>query len=308
MTLTVLAERGCLPVGIDRDRNAVVLRPLMDLPFQEAKYLYTLRANDNRASYTWPVARFIDEAAALPPGPATGLIGHVSRCGSTLLTNLLALRRGTLVLKEPGFLAPTEPELLRALLDYCGSVARIHGRELVVKPASWTSPALFAATATGPQRWLLLWRDPFAVVSSLLAAAPNWASRTELTNRVCDNRTEFYAAVWSAIVTAFTSGTGQDERRLRFLDYETLVVDKGRALVALQTWFGLGDADEVPSGFEAEQGRYSKASDATGFDPAGAHHRPPLTPADAAAVSRETKDAMAALRTTPDELHLLGPA
>lgn len=297
-TLPSLAARGFLPVTVDAERRTLVLAPLADLPFREATYARTLAAHGDRQASVVPVTAFVRHAAQLPPSSPAGVVSHVGRCGSTLLANLLALRPGTLVLKEPGFLNAAPPELLRALMTYCRAAASAAGRELVVKSTSWSSPALLAAAEPDDARWLLLWRDPVEVVRSALASPPPWADSDAAATAavVLDGPTTRpavrYARQWDAIARAFL----RTDLPVRFLEYARLAAGKGTALRAVQRWLALRDADTVPDAFATEADRYSKAADGTRFDPSARHHRPDLTPADTAAVLALTRETLGALR------------
>ncbi|HEY2204826.1 MAG TPA: hypothetical protein VGH99_10180 [Pseudonocardia sp.] len=311
--MRALVEAGCLPVAVDQARGNVVLCPVLDLSFREPSFGAAVVALGSRPVRLVPIPAFRAFADALTGaelGPPAGMIAHVGRCGSTLLANLVGLGADTVVLKEPSVLAPTDPGLARALLRFCRAVVASAGRELVVKPTSWTCPALLAAASPagggeGPgARWLLVWREPEAAVRSLCATPPDWADspacRAELARlagRVPDEPAARYAAHWSAIVDAFLAAPPSD---VRFLDYRALTADKPDALRRTQRWFGLRDAGgTLPAGFDAEAGRYSKATDGTRFDPAAAHHRPGLPAPDAELVALGTGAARAALRDLP---------
>jgi hypothetical protein len=292
---------GCLPVATDAGRGIVVLSPLADLGFPEERYdRALLERGRRRPAHLMPVDEFVGAVAGLVaerPPPRAGVVAHVGRCGSTLLANLLGLRADTLVLKEPGFLHSPDRPLLAALLDHCRLVAAERGTGLVVKPTSWTGPALLEAAAPAA-RWLLLWRDPEAVVASELDRPPPWAaaanSRAELARRVDpvpDDAVARYATHWLDVVRAFLPAPD-----VRFLGYPRLAADKASAVRAAQSWFGLPEPDRLPHGFADEAGRYSKAPGATRFDPAGGHRRGSLTGDDAARVGRLTAAAVAALR------------
>ncbi|HEX4251317.1 MAG TPA: hypothetical protein VH008_25880 [Pseudonocardia sp.] len=330
--------RGSLPVAVDRGRDAVVLSPLLDLPFVETRYDRSVFGHGRRPVYLVPRPEFVEAVARLVEPPALNVIAHVGRCGSTLLANLLGLRPDTLVIKEPGFLRTPDRELLGALLRYCRTAASVAGRSLVVKPTSWTCPAVREAVSphdttglsetAGPRdaeglrdaagtRWLLLWREPGAVVRSALATPPPWAdapdARAELARRVSPEPTGAvarYAWHWLDVVKVFPSAPDPEAPgpAVRFLAYPELVADKQVALLAVQAWFRLPGAGVTPAGFEAEAGRYSKAADGTRFEPAGAHRRAELTPADAALVERITGPTLAALRGSDPVYSLLGGA
>jgi hypothetical protein len=126
----------------------------------------------------------LDSEPSLEPA---GMIFHLSRCGSTLVSRLL----GTL----PGVVVAAEPAPLNALLgldpdrvDEAGLVRVVrllvralgrcrHGdeRRLVLKCTSWNirRRAVLAAAFPGTP-WIWVQRDPTHVLASLLANPPGW--------------------------------------------------------------------------------------------------------------------------------------
>jgi len=126
----------------------------------------------------------LDNEPSLEPA---GMIFHLSRCGSTLMSRLL----GTL----PGVVAVAEPSPLNALLgldpervdpaaqvQYVRLLVRALGRrrhdderQLVLKCTSWNirHRAILAAAFPGTP-WIWVQRDPARVLASLLAEPPGW--------------------------------------------------------------------------------------------------------------------------------------
>jgi hypothetical protein len=126
----------------------------------------------------------LDGEPSLEPA---GMIFHLSRCGSTLVSRLLGTLPGVVVLAEP---AP-----LNALLgldsDRVGEVALVevvrlvvralgrcrHGDErlLVLKCSSWNVRRRAVLAAAFPETpWIWVQRDPARVLASLLAEPPGW--------------------------------------------------------------------------------------------------------------------------------------
>jgi hypothetical protein len=125
--------------------------------------------------------RALDGAPSLDP---SGFVFHLSRCGSTLVSRLLATQPGTLVVSEP---APINSLLLAAFDDetrvaYLRLLIRALGRRrfgderhYVLKLSSWNVRhiALFRrAFPATPAVWVQ--RAPAEVVASLLADPPGW--------------------------------------------------------------------------------------------------------------------------------------
>lgn len=124
--------------------------------------------------------------AVLCEWPACGaapvaFIHHASRCGSTLICQMLSRLDEFVVVSEPSPLdtllrADLDPEVrssaLRGLLGAYGQRRRGTEQSLVVKLDAWNIgelPLLHAAFADTP--WLFLYRDPLEIAVSHLRAA-----------------------------------------------------------------------------------------------------------------------------------------
>lgn len=116
-----------------------------------------------------PLDRFIETAEAAMP---SGLIFHMSRCGSTLLAQMLSAAPDLVALAEPD---PFD-ELLQAPLPRAQHVAALRAmaaalgrgyRHYFLKTDSWHSldlPLLAEAFPGVP--WIFLYRDPLEVLAS----------------------------------------------------------------------------------------------------------------------------------------------
>lgn len=134
----------------------------------------------------------LDALAALDGAPSldpAALIFHLSRCGSTLVSRLLATVPWTLVIAEP---APINAllmaersdlgdeelvPLLRATIRALGRRRFGDERRYVLKLSSWNVRriALLRSAFPGvPVIWVQ--RDPSAIIASLLADPPGWAA------------------------------------------------------------------------------------------------------------------------------------
>src|SRR5271170_1251849 len=126
----------------------------------------------------------LDSEPSLEPA---GMIFHLSRCGSTLVSRLLGTLPGVIVLAEPSPLnallgldpdrvdGATLVRLVRLLLRALGR--RRHGdeRHLVLKCTSWNIRRREILAAAFPETpWVWVQRDPTDVVASLLANPPGW--------------------------------------------------------------------------------------------------------------------------------------
>ncbi len=124
----------------------------------------------------------LDSAPSLDPD---GLVFHLSRCGSTLLSRLLSTVPGTLVVSEPAPINSllmmdmndeTLVPLLRAMIRALGRRRFGDERHFVLKLSSWNTLriGLFRRAFPGvPVIWVQ--RAPIDVMASLLADPPGWA-------------------------------------------------------------------------------------------------------------------------------------
>jgi hypothetical protein len=132
----------------------------------------------------------LDALVALDGEPSldpAGLIFHFSRCGSTLVSRLLATMPRVVMIAEPSPLnallaldparvdGATLVRVVRLLVRALGR--RRHGDEqhLVLKCTSWNIRRQEILTAAFPNTpWAWVQRDPVQVVASLLAKPPGW--------------------------------------------------------------------------------------------------------------------------------------
>lgn len=314
--LADLAREGYLPIDINPRDGVVTLTKLTHADFQEVWFSETVARADAESHKEIPFSVFIEQYADRQAGTHLRLIGHTSRCGSTLLANLLSLRPSTIVLKEPDFVTKTAQkivqaagpaesrtchDLMAALLNFSSHAAAASGRELVIKLTSWTVPVVISGLgASENTTWLFMWREPEKVVASNMATPPSWGHDTEQGRAVRDfldvadtGTVEFYANVWHRVVASFMSTEGG--QRWRILKYQELANDKAASFMAVESWFNLVFKDELPSQFEKECRRYSKGSQVETFEPGKAHLRTPLETAEERVVSVITKRALKAL-------------
>lgn len=120
--------------------------------------------------------------AETSPGiPPTGLVFHVSRCGSTLLATLLGRLPGALVLSEPGPVdslvragarlgRERQVRLLRAMVSALAQRRRPDQDRLFIKFDAWNALQLPLIREAFPDTpWVFLRRDPVEVLVSALA-------------------------------------------------------------------------------------------------------------------------------------------
>jgi hypothetical protein len=126
----------------------------------------------------------LDNEPSLEPA---GMIFHLSRCGSTLVSRLLATLPGTVVIAEPSPLNAllgldpgrvSEATLVRSVRLLVRALGRCrHGDEhhLVLKCTSWNIRRREILAAAFPETpWVWVQRDPAHVLASLLTNPPGW--------------------------------------------------------------------------------------------------------------------------------------
>jgi hypothetical protein len=126
----------------------------------------------------------LDGAPSLDP---SGLIFHISRCGSTLLARLLRQIPGCVVVSEPDIVNAlliadpavidddTRVRMLRLLIRALGRQRFGDERNYVLKLSSWNIRKLELFNRAFPEsRVVWLQRQPAEVMQSLLAHSPDW--------------------------------------------------------------------------------------------------------------------------------------
>ena len=176
----VAALDGWTPVRArPRDGELVVeWRWLDNAPFREPFFADTVQlALERPFTLLFPRETTIEQLAELEPGlEPDGFILHLSRCGSTLVTQMLAAVPEFLVLSEPQLVndilrAPAaDDERVRRLRLAIGALGRRRSgaeRAYVLKLDPWATndlPLLRRAFPDTP--WLFLARDPLDVLVS----------------------------------------------------------------------------------------------------------------------------------------------
>jgi hypothetical protein len=166
-----------------------------------------------------------------------GIIFHVARCGSTLLSQSLK-RLGVVVYAEPQpvneILAPPHKwpraDLVAALRTLSCAFARHALGPYVLKLSSWNTLYCDIVAEAFPQTpWVLSLRDPVEVGVSLLASPPGWFQGTAEAARglvaqvdpghAAKSREELVARAYGAFCAA---AAGLDASRGRLVPYELL--------------------------------------------------------------------------------------
>jgi len=126
----------------------------------------------------------LDAEPSLEPA---GMIFHLSRCGSTLVSRLLGTLPGVVVLAEPAplnALLGLDPvrvdeaalaRLVRLLVRALGRCRHDDEHRLVLKCTSWNVRRRSVLAAAFPDTpWVWVQRNPVQVLASLLASPPGW--------------------------------------------------------------------------------------------------------------------------------------
>lgn len=126
----------------------------------------------------------LDTEPSLEPA---GMIFHLSRCGSTLVSRLLGTLPGVVVVAEPAplnALLGLDPDrvdeatlvgVVRLLVRALGRCRHGDERRLVLKCTSWNIRRRAILAAAFPDTpWVWVQRDPARVLASLLAEPPGW--------------------------------------------------------------------------------------------------------------------------------------
>jgi hypothetical protein len=198
-----------------------------------------------------------DLGRAAPSTAPVGLVFHLARCGSTLVSQLLKQRDGLVVYAEPPpvneILRPPQPwprrELVAALRSLGDAFARHARGPYVLKCTSWnTLYCDLIAEAFPGTPWVLCLRDPVEVCVSLLQRPPGWFLGTDEMSRrfaaLADpegratSNDELVARMYAAFCE---SALRLDPRRGRLVEYRSLPADVWQG-IAPHFGLAVGDA------------------------------------------------------------------
>lgn len=276
-----------------------------ELDFTDPFFRETLdRAVRHPFSLLFPRRLPLEALAGLEPGlEPSGFVLHLSRCGSTVVAQMLASSPRTLVLSEPPPLdtvlrahrrlpdlpADEHVRRLRLLVSALGRPRTGREERFVVKLDSWAIldlPRLRAAFPSTP--WLFLYRDPLEVAVSHLRrlgahAVPGalppelfGIAREELASLSLE---DYVARVVGSLLAA---AADVDPAGGRFVDYADL---PAFALEELPAHFGL-DLDEGELAAMRAAATRDAKNPALPFEPDGAEKRAGATEAAREAVER----------------------
>jgi len=192
-------------------------------PFFEQSTRFVLAHPFNRVfRYRMSIEDFVARANVECSLAPSGFIFHMSRCGSTLVSRMLAALPATVVVSEaPPIdaavqLSRLRPELpaeqrLKALTTMIAAFGRRRGgneRHYVIKLDAWHTLALpLLARAFPAVPWLFLYRHPVEVLVSQLQMPgmqmiPQFVPRSLYGIDTCDGNDDYYARVLAKICEA----------------------------------------------------------------------------------------------------------
>jgi hypothetical protein len=179
VSVSPAALDGWAPIRVhERDVPVVEWCWLDDLGFDEPFFVQTVE-HAFRTPFGLLFRREtpIDALEVVPPGlEPSGFVFHGSRCGSTLVSRMLASARQLLVLSEPlpvdQILRARAPETerarwLRAIVAALGRPRRGGERAYVLKLDAWNACSLGLVRRAFPDvPWVFLFREPLQVLAS----------------------------------------------------------------------------------------------------------------------------------------------
>jgi hypothetical protein len=239
----------------------------------------------------------------------SGLVVHTGRAGSTLLCNLLTTSPGWVAIKEPEVvnaallrMASRQAHVdrrhlaelsARVLTDIAHGVERDHlgnRRRCVIKLTSWnavTLPELLPIL--GPIPIVLVVRDPWSTIASLLDEPPHWHGPASTDPVPTSHDARFSAEVWCAVVEAVLR---LSPNLVLHLSYEQVARHPGASMERVARHFGHDSVSADPQAIEVAAALYSKAVSET-FEPASRHRRPELDDLTSALVTELAGDTWA---------------
>lgn len=309
--------------AVAHERRIEFIEPPPDLDFDRPFFHLTVEElmESDGAGRLPKISLTFDELRSLvgdtSPQPS-GMIFHIGRCGSTLVSRMVGHDRQRLVLREAApigglhrasggsDLVPTftiEQAFKDALVCF-DQFARSRGQRVIVKHSSWESFTMGRVAEMLPHTpFVFVYRNPVETVESSLDGHPGWANRLHQPRAQLQrwvpwldqveepfNAAAIYASVWAAGADAALRLPAE---RVQLIDHAVLSREPNRVLERLRDHLGL---DLPLDDARGELDQYSKArDDGTAFDPSGAHAHPKLSPA----TERQVRDIVGDL---PDRL------
>lgn len=193
---TVINSKNILPLGVSDDGQLIYWRDVGECSFGRGFFHTELESYEQMhgAGVGYETSRsFVEQSStdidSLQP---SAFIFHMSRCGSTLLANVMAANEKIVVMSEPPVISPllrtltnnnlsspiTDPILLQVLCNVIWALGRRrqqHKQHYVIKFNSWNVMQAKALQLAFPEvPCVFLYRDPAEVMVSLLRRPPGW--------------------------------------------------------------------------------------------------------------------------------------
>lgn len=332
----IRAVNGLVPVAIDPETESggqgkVLWADIGDHLFQEWQFMYTVQSLAQKGAigeaFTTDFSILQDDRILADPISPSGLIFHVSRCGSTLTAKALARSPRHVVLNQPGPLqrgfwatitrdwtqeAAPSPGNLKAFRNLVLAMARRRRpdqRYSFVKFISWNTLYLdFISKAFPEVPAVFLYRNAVEVIASVLreTTAILWAKGRRqagfLTGldwrETVDMDTVKYLAICFAEYFRVALNAGG---RVSHVNYTRISPETFPVILRKGLRFEPGDGE-----FElmVEQFRYHSKddSDKVAFTSDSADKRASISDADKALIDRECRALMEKLDRSPDNL------
>jgi hypothetical protein len=316
-----------VPVAIDPERDRVDLLDMRGVEYREPFFHETVKRWRCEAADSFGTAVNIatfKQAARHHRKQPGAFIFHLGRCGSTLLSNLLAATGRHVLIKEPrpvsdliaAWLTTDEPPARRELEVLISAAARYlagtagNGRYKVLKFAAWnvrmagTLMNLFPETAA-----VFVYRSPLDVVASLMFQPPAWGdliycrrklqccffpSLAEVPENEPLSPPLLFAHAWKSCAEAALT---QPAGRLMLVEYQEIVSNPTCTVERLLVHFKHKVNASSLSKVAGAGMTYSKDSlGRVTFDPRGTHRRPSLSASDEAQVRDVTASTVSRLQ------------
>ena len=262
-------------------------RPLLEPFYADAIRIEARRPINRLLRLRTPLSELPMGAEQLPHLNPNGLIFHMSRCGSTLVAQMLARSPANLVLPEPrpldeivrldttvpGLAPDRHIALLRGMAAALGQVRRGTEQRYVLKLDSWHILSLPLFRAAFPDTpWVFLYRDPAEVMVSQMRQ-PGMQMAADLVDPAVfglddpfgrgpeDYRARVLGAICRAAADGYASGRG------RLVHYRDL---PGALFSQILPHFGIEPSPteraemEQAATFDAKQPQMPFASDTVG--------------------------------------------
>ncbi len=280
--------QGWLPIDavIENGRPGLLWMDLHGFDFSEPFFQQTI--DRITAELPNPPSRFTEFDALIQLEktfdsiPPSGFIFHSSRCGSTLLANILRVIPGTVVLSEPPavdkliarFITDVDPEhtkemlysiFLRAIVRALGQRHTGRERRLFVKFSCCSVSQIERIRRIWPEvPWIFLYRDPVETIVSNMQTPPAWLQDEDhrvlasiagvSTQEVAQMTSEELCA--RSIASFYSSAVRVANDRTLLLNYDQLSPD---VLSDALKFFGVTPSAAELDAIAARSRTYSKA-------------------------------------------------